>query len=77
MERFRRNISPPDRSRSGLVATDEITQGRKRPSIGRAAESFQSKLIASLKSVRKRGDDYGQKTRYVILIKRLAILSAA
>jgi hypothetical protein len=40
MERFRQ----PERVRT-----------KKRPSIGRAAESFQTKLIASIRSVRRRG----------------------
>lgn len=58
MERFRRNMSPPNRARSAMVASGDAPRGRKRPSIGRAAESFQSKLIASFRSVTRRGDDY-------------------
>jgi hypothetical protein len=67
MERFRRNVSPPDSSRIGLAGNgDSTTTPRKRPSISRTAENFQSKLIASFKSVRRRGDDLAQdKKRYV------------
>ncbi|PSN62795.1 hypothetical protein BS50DRAFT_577691 [Corynespora cassiicola Philippines] len=57
MERFRRTSSPPHQERGrggGMVASGGV-QSRKRPSIGRAAETFQSKLIASLRSVRRRG----------------------
>lgn len=37
------------------MAYGEGVQGRKRPSIGQAAESLQSRLIASFRSVRRRG----------------------
>lgn len=74
MERLRRNISPPDRSRTRTVASG-VDPGRKRPSIGRAADDFRSKLLASLKNVRRRGDDLAQaKTRYVRPILNLATL---
>ncbi|KAF2175039.1 hypothetical protein K469DRAFT_703360 [Zopfia rhizophila CBS 207.26] len=52
MERFRRSSAPP------RLRTSEATGGnRKRPSFGRAAESFQNKLIASFRSVRKRAEE--------------------
>ncbi|KAF2000412.1 hypothetical protein P154DRAFT_522603 [Amniculicola lignicola CBS 123094] len=49
MDRFRRgnNTSPPSSSR-------EVAPGRKRPSIGRAAENLQCKFLASFRNVRKR-----------------------
>lgn len=66
MERFRRASSPPERTRSGLLPSGDGLQGRKKPTIGRAAESFQSKLMASLRSVTRRGlgDELSQGARY-------------
>ncbi|KAJ4291168.1 hypothetical protein N0V90_010366 [Kalmusia sp. IMI 367209] len=52
MERFRRTSSPSGRA---LVIGGERASGRKSLSLGRAAESFQSKLIASFRSVRRGG----------------------
>jgi hypothetical protein len=60
MEILRRNVyvSPPS-----LVAGGDWPRARKRPSIGRAAENIQTKLIASFKSVRRRADDAQNRAR--------------
>ena len=65
MERLRRNPSPPerypsptDRWRNGSLASGEASvQNGKRPSISRAAENFQSKLMASFR--RKKCEEGG------------------
>ncbi|KAF2737938.1 hypothetical protein EJ04DRAFT_509895 [Polyplosphaeria fusca] len=63
MERLRRYSSPPRASRAGrvVVPNGDVMQLRKKPSFSRAAESFQSKLMASLRSVRRRGDPHAQE----------------
>ncbi|KAF2466758.1 uncharacterized protein BDR25DRAFT_293170 [Lindgomyces ingoldianus] len=66
MERFRQSSSPPIFWTG--VANGERSQGKKRPSIGRAAESFQSKLIASFKSVRKRSEENEQEKTSSFLV---------
>ncbi|KAF1956470.1 hypothetical protein CC80DRAFT_492039 [Byssothecium circinans] len=56
MERFRsRTSSPPARALIGGGTDAAAQQSSKRASIGKAAESFQSRLIASFRHVRKRG----------------------
>ncbi|KAF2011715.1 hypothetical protein BU24DRAFT_426802 [Aaosphaeria arxii CBS 175.79] len=82
MERFRRYNSPPDSARSGvlLVASKDPTNygyenrpyaARKRPSIGRAAESIQIKLLASLKSVRSSSHRQGKTSAFLTAFFRL------
>ncbi|KAH7378676.1 hypothetical protein BKA66DRAFT_513113 [Pyrenochaeta sp. MPI-SDFR-AT-0127] len=54
MERFRRGNAAPERTRSGFaVAPSDKAIAKKRPSLGKAAGSFQSRLLASLRVGRR------------------------
>ncbi|ORY09778.1 hypothetical protein BCR34DRAFT_486792 [Clohesyomyces aquaticus] len=59
MERLRRSSSPSRFWSS--TPSSEGTRPRKRPSIGRAAESFQNRFIASFKSARRRAEELEQQ----------------
>ena len=55
MEKFRRG-SAPARQNAGSVASSGAEQ-RRRPGIGRAAESLHSKIAAPFKSGKKKVDE--------------------
>lgn len=60
MDRFRRASSPTGPGRALLISGErDRISGRKSLSLGRAAESFQNRLLASFRSVRKGGSEEG------------------
>lgn len=60
MDRFRRTSSPMGHGRALVISGErDRNSGKKGLSLGRAAESFQNRLLASFRGVKKVGSGEG------------------